>query len=77
MPIADRAMILARRRTVCLSVEVAASCSYVRRDDEPGSHTATLSGTIADQRASKFIDENTTVPLSVAGAEVELGVGVR
>lgn len=77
MPIADRTVILARRRTVSLSVEVAAASSYVRPDDVPGSLAGTTSGTIADHRASKFIDENNTAPLSVAGAEVEFGDVVR
>jgi len=70
-------MMLARRGTVNLNVEVAATSSYVRRDEKPGSSTATVSGTIAVQRASKFIGENMAVPLSVAGAEVEIGVAVR
>jgi len=43
----------------------------------PGVLTASVSGTIAVQRASKFIDENNTATLSVAVAEVEFGDVVR
>lgn len=73
MPITDRALIHPRLRTVSLSVEVGAASSYVRPDDVPGSLAATASGTIAVQRASKFIDENNTATLSVAVAEVDFG----
>lgn len=81
VPIADRAIRPARGRNADLRDEATASLGvslrYVRRSAEPGCGTDTMSGTIPGQRASKFIGENTTAPLSLAGAEVELGVAVR
>lgn len=77
MPIADRTSIPANRRTVSLRDEVSTTSSYVRHDAEPGCRTGTTRGTIAVQRASKFIDEHIKATLRVAGAEAELGVVVR
>lgn len=81
MPISERATMLARRRNAGQRDEAAASLgaslSYVRRNAEPDRCSDTMSGTNGGQRASKFIAEHTTAPLSVAGAEVELGVEVR
>jgi len=77
VPIADRTSIPANRRTVSLRDEVSTTSSYVRRDAEFGCRTRATRGTIAVQRASKFIDEHITATHRIAGAEAELGVVVR
>jgi len=77
VPIADRTSIPAHRRTVSLSDEVSTTSGYVRREAESGCRTRTTHGTIAVQRASKFIDEHIKATLRVAGAEAEHGVVVR
>lgn len=77
MPIANRTSIPAQWQTVSLSDEVSTTSSYVRREAESSCRTRATSGTIAVQRASKFIDEHITATLRVAGAEAELGVVVR
>ena len=77
MPSAARTSIPAHQRTVSLRDEVSTPSSYVRRDAESGCRTRATRGTIAVQRASKFIDEHITATLRVAGAEAELGVVVR